>query len=278
MIALLVFDVALYHTIYAKQANGDDSALYFLDVGQGDSQLITLPGDAQILIDGGPPNGKVLEALAKALTPGDRYIDIVVMTHPQLDHFGGLIDVLDRYEVGVVLGSGRQGEISAYKDFDRIRNEHKVPYIEMRKGDKIRYVDATFDVLSPDTTFLKSKELNDTCVVLLFKQGGARALYTCDIGFAVENALVKAGDIRADILKVGHHGSRFSSTADFLKAVSPKVAVIEVGKNSYGHPTPTALERLKKASAQIFRTDINGTVRISLDRGNLLVYQENESN
>ncbi len=272
--ALIAFDLLLWQAIVARQTHASDAALYFLDVGQGDSQLISLPGDVQILIDGGPPNGKVLDALARVLPPGDRYVDVLIMTHPQTDHFGGFADVFERYEVGALIGSGRDATLAGYRDLEHRRNTHKVPYVTVEAGDMIRYGDAVLSILNPTPRFLSDKEVNESSVVTRLDYGAMSALYTGDIGAPVEQALSKNPAVDVDVLKVPHHGSRFSSSAGFLAAVSPKAAVIGVGKNSYGHPTPAALGRLEKAGAQIFRTDTDGTIRINLSEGNLLIYKE----
>lgn len=250
---------------------------YFLNVGQGDSELVLLPkangGSIKLLIDGGP-DAKVVEELAKVLPVGDRRIDLVLMTHPQLDHFGGFIEVLRQYEVGAFLGTGRVGTTKAYSELMRVIRERQIPYIALRRGSRIAYGDVGVDVLSPNARDLASKELNDGCLVLRVATPVARALFTCDADENIERALAARDDIRADILKVGHHGSRFSSSASFLRAVSPKVAVIEVGKNSYGHPTKDALARLADVDANVFRTDQSGTVKVMSDRGMLRVFTE----
>ena len=187
----------------------------------------------------------------------------MVLTHPQTDHFGGLIDVLDRYEVGAIIGSGRGSTLSSYRAFEEMRKEKRVPYVVVRKGDAIRYGEAVLSILSPDEALVRNEEVNESTVVVRLDYGALSALYTGDIGAPAETALVKSKSIDVDVLKVPHHGSRFSSSKEFLKAVSPKIAVIEVGKNTYGHPTPAALGRLKDAGAEIFRTDKNGRVEIS---------------
>ncbi len=245
--------------------------LSFLDVGQGDSELINFPGDVQVLIDGGP-NAKVLESLSKVLPPQDRYIDIIVVSHPQLDHFSGLIDVLKSYKVGVVIDNGRKGTTKAYADFEKALIENGAKHIVLREGDAIRYQDAILKILSPSRQDLKSKELNDTTLVMMLENGGLRALYTGDIGKNIEDKLIRKYDVSAQVLKVGHHGSRFSSSPEFLKAVRPKVSVIGVGKNTYGHPTPATLGRLANIGTQIFRTDRNGTIKIIFDGEKLKIY------
>lgn len=245
--------------------------LWFFDVGQGDSQMINLPGDVQILIDGGR-SPKVLTELAKALAPQDRYIDLIIVTHPDFDHFGGLIDVLRTYEVGAVITNGRSGKATAWGDFEKIVKEKEIKTLISREGDKIVYETAVISVLSPSRTPSPEKAINDSGIVLLLERGGLRALYTADIGFDVENQLARKYDLSAQILKVAHHGSKYSSNNEFLRGVNPSISVIGVGKNSYGHPTNAALNRLADVGSQIFRTDLNGTIKAIFDGLKLKIY------
>lgn len=264
-IFLIIFDFFIWFQISLGGQN-NDLEVYFLDVGQGDSQLVNFAGGVQILIDGGP-NKKVLDELASILAPTDRYIDLVILSHPQYDHFAGLIEVLKRYKVGAFIYNGREGEAKAFVDLKKVLKENKIPEIILAGNDKIKYQDSRFDILSPSPDFLKSSELNDTTLVIKF--GGlnstANVLFTGDIGKNVEDYLVKNFDIKADILKVGHHGSRFSSGEEFLKKIGAKIAVIEVGKNNYGHPTAQTLNRLELAGSRIFRTDKDGTVKLTIN-------------
>ncbi len=266
--AFVLLDIFIwYQIVLAGTITRDSARVYFLDVGQGDSELIILPGGAKVLIDAGNPDGKALKALSEILPPQDRYIDILFMTHPQLDHFGGFIDVLKNYEVGVLVGNGRKGTTGVYRALIDELNRKNAPYVTLREGDRITYEGDELDILSPSGANLLSGELNDTGLVALLKDKKFRALFTADIGFNVEKELTQKYDLSADILKVGHHGSRFSSGSEFLKAVSPKVAIIEVGKNTYGHPTPAALARLKSAGAQILLTLQQGTMGSSWSDG-----------
>jgi len=249
---------------------------YFLDVGQGDSQLVNLPaesGEIQILIDGGR-GPKVLSELGEALLFGDRYIDLIVATHPDLDHFGGLIDVLKNYQVGAVIMNGQQGKADAYPEFEKIMVEKNIPRIILKEGDAIRYGDFLVQILNPPKLYRDAKQTNENGLVLLVSGRGVRALFTADIGRETELALARKYNLRADILKVAHHGSRFSSSAEFLREVQPKFSVIGVGRNSYGHPTKEVLSRLAKISANIFRTDLNGTVKAELAGDQLFLFSE----
>lgn len=278
LLMLAAADAALWFFILSGTALRSPQ-FYFLNIGQGDSELILLPrpggGSVKILIDGGP-DASVVGELGKVLPVGDRAIDLVLMTHPQLDHFGGFIEVLKQYRVGAFLGTGRVGQIAAYRELMDIIRGRGIPYVTLARGSSITYGDVAIDVLSPNGADIVSSELNDGCLVLRVATRDTRALFTCDAGENIETELVASDDIRADILKVGHHGSRFSSSANFLAAVAPKVAVIEVGKNTYGHPTKDALTRLADSGAKIFRTDQNGTVRAAAEDGVLRVFAEKQ--
>jgi competence protein ComEC len=241
-----------------------DARLYFLDVGQGDSEIAVLPGGVTIMTDAGPTDA-VLSRLAEAL-PGRRYIDLALITHPQLDHFNGYNFILDHYDVGAFLYNGRDdpgvAEWKALKE--KIAAKH-IPLITLGAGDRIHYCGAEIDILSPDREFRESAELNDTGLVEMIKTLRFRALFTADIGRNIETWLVaNQKDLRADILKVPHHGSNYASSEVFLRAVDPSVAVIEVGaKNTYGQPGAATLARIASSTgAAVFRTDLNGTVEV----------------
>ncbi len=271
-----IFDFFVWRAVFAN-AESYETALYFLDVGQGDSQLVNLAGGVQIMIDGGPATTRVLQELSEILPPGDTYIDLLVMTHPQLDHFGGFIDVLKKYEVGAFIGNGRKAEISAYTELENVIAEKNIPYIVLGEGDKIRYGEHVFSVLSPNTRELASKELNDTSLVIQFTSGNLKALYTGDIGFKginVEKRLADEYDLSSSVLKVPHHGSKFSSSKAFVEDIKPAVAVIGVGKNSYGHPTKEAIARIMENGTRIMRTDQNGTIKIVVSGDKLRIYAE----
>ena len=127
-------------------------------------------------------------------------------------------------------------------------------------------------MLSPSQSNLLKRELNDTALVMLLKSSNLTALYTGDAGFNIENELMKKYDLNADILKVGHHGSKYASSMEFLNKVSPKISAIGVGKNSYGHPTKETLSRLADIGSQIFRTDKDGTIKVAVESESIKVW------
>jgi len=248
--------------------------MYFLDVGQGDSSLIMLPGGVKMLIDGGQPNGRLEKNLEKILPMSNRYIDLVMVSHPQLDHYGGLVEVLKNYKVGTILTSNQVSEQAAWQALEKVIREKGIRRIILAAGDKIKYQDSYFDILSPRQSDW-APDINDFSLVALLESGGLKALFTGDISAEKEKELAAKYDVDVDILKVSHHGSKFSSDSMFLKESSPAVSVIEVGKNSYGHPTGEALARLANFSLQIFRTDLNGMIKLILDNGKLTIYTSN---
>jgi competence protein ComEC len=269
--ALVILDIVVWSQIAVHIRDRSLLRMYFLDVGQGDSELVVLPGGATMLIDGGPPNGRVLSALAEALPPFDRSIDLIVLSHPQTDHFGGLIEVVRRFRIGAFISTGVTNTVPGYADLVRALDERGVPRIVLAAGDTIRYGDSRGDVLSPTPAFLSATDVNETTLVLRISGNDVASLFTGDADADVERELARtAGSI--DVLKVSHHGSKFSSTKEFLDAIHPEIAVIEVGKNSYGHPTAQALGRLADVGARIFRTDQQGTIEIIADGGELWVF------
>lgn len=268
-------DVLLWQRVFTERA---ESSLVALDVGQGDSVLATFPDGMNVLTDAGP-DGAVVRELERALAPGNRAIDIAVITHPQLDHFGGFIDVVRKFSVGAVLITGRAADDaaigSAWNELMEAVEERNIPLVRIGAGDTVRQGEYGLDVLGPDSVWLQSGELNDTGIVTRARFPGWRALLTADIGETAEDDLLRRADLRADVLKVGHHGSRFSTSDAFLKEVAPRAALISVGaRNRYGHPTEETLARLSAVGAQVFRTDEDGAIRVSFHDGKLIVSTE----
>ncbi len=248
------------------QSQPSQTAFYFFDVGQGDSELLQL-GNVQILIDGGPPHNKALSGLEKALAPGDRYIDLALITHPHLDHFGGMIDILKRYRVGKFIDGGGKGTAPALRDLPPTD-------LTLGEGDTIRYQNYTLKILAPDVAERKDTDPNKTSLVALLETTNLKILYMGDAHADNEERLRKKYKLKADVLKVGHHGSRFSSSEKFLREVKPKIAIIEVGKNSYGHPSSAALHHLEQTGALIYETIKNGMIKIVPKKDAIKIYTE----
>ena len=240
----------------------------FLDVGQGDAAMIDAGNDIQILIDGG--DGKnILERLGKNMPFYDKKIELVIMTHPDKDHIGGLVEVLKYYEVGQVLETGIECEKAICKEWDKLIEEKNIPVKYAQFGQRIKAGNIEMAVLYPFENLKdkKVKNSNDASIVLklVFERGlqseSADILLTGDAGFPVEKELLNKNiDLESKILKVSHHGSKYATSNEFLQAVNPEKAIVSVGKNSYGHPAKELLNRLKNMSIEIFRTDETGDV------------------
>ncbi|MDO8591162.1 MAG: MBL fold metallo-hydrolase [bacterium] len=276
---LIIFTVTVMVWFFVLIPDSKDLETIFLDVGQGDAILVKTPKNQTMVVDGGP-NSKVLEKLGKYLSPLKKRVDIVVLTHPHADHVTGLIEVLKRYDVGLLILGGADLKTDVYNEFIKTALDKKIPVLIAERGQAIHFGDSLeFDILSPlganQGIFNKKSEgfgtsgneVNDASIVgkLIFKDFSI--MLTGDATAKIENQLlVYGGGLRADILKVGHHGSKYSSSSSFLNVVSPKAAIIEVGaKNRYGHPSPAALSRIKMFDMDIFRTDQNGDIKILTD-------------
>ncbi len=261
----------------------------FLNVGQGDAVLIKTPKGQTVLIDGGPDN-KVLEKLGKYLQPLQKRIDLIILTHPHADHVTGLIEVLRRYSVGLVILNGVYLKTDNYDQFLNAIEENKIKVLIAEAGEAIHFdKDLEFDILSPNKNpaglvFNKNSEsfgtagndINDTSIVgkLLFNDFSI--MFMGDATSKIENQLLAYGDsLKSDILKVGHHGSKYSSFTNFLKTVAPKAGIIEMGaKNFYGFPSSAALSRLEMFNINIFRTGQNGDIQVLSNGFITNVYKE----
>ncbi len=236
----------------------------FYDIGQGDAIFIEMPGRKQILIDGGP-DLTILEKLGKELPFWDRYIDLIILTHPEYDHIGGLIEVIKRYKIGGILTTGVIRDTAEYREWIRIIKEENIPIYIAQAGEVIDLgKNIKLFVLHPfeNLTGQEIKKSNNTSIVARLVYKDFELLLTGDIEKKIERALVNSGiDLTSDILKVAHHGSKTSTTEEFLSAVSPIIAVIQAGKdNYYGHPHQSVLNALSNTDA--FCTGQDGDIEI----------------
>lgn len=238
----------------------------FFDVGQGDSIFIKTPSSYQVLIDGGPDR-TVLSKLGKKMPFWDREIDLVVLTHPHSDHLTGLIEVLKKYRVSQILATDAVHTSPEFMKWLKIIKEKNIPFEISKDVNKIDANDGVMlDVLYPKESFQDKKieDLNETSVVSKLSYAGVSFLLPGDLGEEKQiNLIANRLPLTADFLKVPHHGSASSLNILFLKAVSPKVAVISVGKNNkFGHPSGQTLEKLEKQKIKIKRTDQDGDIEV----------------
>lgn len=247
----------------SKEQDEGQLRVLFLDVGQGASQLLISPSGHTMLIDAGN-NDKEDEMLGYLQAYGVRHLDLVIGTHPDADHIGGLDRVIDRVDIGQVYMPKVQSNTKTFESLlISIRN----------KGLKVKTAKAGLDLawdeqvqvkmLAPATS---TDDNNNMSAVVKVTYGDTSFLLTGDAESESERAMLESGaNLHADVLLVGHHGSKSSTTARFLNAVKPKYAVIQVGDNSYGHPTKTILDRLAKQKVEVYRNDLQGTVEIVSD-------------
>jgi competence protein ComEC len=256
-------------------ASGPDGRLHVaaLDIGQGDAILVTAPGGAVALIDGGPDPDRTLRELGEMLPFHRRRIDLLVLTHPHQDHVAGLVDVLERYRVGAILDPGRPFENASYDRFLADAAAEPGATVAVARAGMVIALDdsTTLRVLFPDPADaaapLPEDDINNASVVMLLESRGVRVLLTGDAELPVEHLLSERAMLEpVTVLKVGHHGSTSSTSAEFLEATHPTLALISCGLgNDYGHPAPETLDRLAQFGIGTLRTDVDGTVEVMSD-------------
>jgi len=277
LIILLCLSVFSFSTLSIASQKDGLLKIYFLDVGQGDAIFIETPNGNQVLIDGGPDD-KVVQELAKVMPFYDREIDIIVATHPHSDHIAGLISVLERYDVKNILQAREDYNSPVVPVWlEAVRNE-EANEMEAVSG---RVIDlgneTTLTIIHPFVSVAGTllKNPHDAVVVSILKYGSFEVILTGDMEAKVERRLILSGyDLKSDILKVGHHGSKTSTTSEFLSAVFPELAFIQVGtKNRYGHPSTEVLSRLENFGIKYYRTDLDGTIKVVSDGENYQVFK-----
>src|SRR3989344_3111135 len=268
LLAVIAASIFIWYAVFDLEARGNLSISFF-DVGQGDSEFIQAENGNQVLIDGGP-NEAILSKLGEAMPFWDRSIDLVVLTHPHADHLDGLLEVLKRYNVRTVIESGANHSIPEYAKWHQLLEEKAVEVIIAKAGQKIKISDSAYlNIFTPFEDFedKSSKNIHDAMIASKLNYGSTSVLFMGDAEKQIEYRLIFSGaDLKSDILKVGHHGSKTSTSEEFLKAVSPKFAIISAGrKNRYGHPHQDILDRLMSFGIKIFRTDQDGDIRFLSD-------------
>ena len=273
--------LAILASITAASMPDDKLHISFINVGEGDSILIQ-KGSQQVLIDGGPTPQALNLGLSDKMPFWDRTIELVVSTHPHADHIAGLVEVLQRYRVEQVLYPNLDYDSPLYQEWLRLIKEQGIKYTIAQAGQEVDLGDGVIiEVLNPQTHPLTGTEsdIDNNSVVLRLTMGKVSLLLTADIQQEAESRLIaERADLASTVLKVAHHGSATSSTPQFLAVVKPRAAVISVGENSYGLPTPKVIDRLKKelSSENIFRTDEGGTIEFITNGEELWVRVESK--
>ena len=251
--------------------------LIFCDVGQGDGMLLVSHSGKQIIVDGGPGT-KIVDCLSANMPFWDRTVELVVATHAQKDHIEGLLEVLARYKVGMIAETKVNNSSELYRAWQKAVENEKAKVYVAKAGDRLS-IDAkqgqtlSIDILWPDAQRLSQwqasppSDLNESAIVLRVNYGpstssGFCAYLTADIPKETLQGLIEK---ECQILKIAHHGSKTGTNEEILNEVRPRLAIIQVGKNSYGHPTKEVLDLLRSKAVKILRNDTNGIIEIKSD-------------
>lgn len=249
--------------------------VYFLDVGQGDSIFIKSPSGKTMLIDAGPQNN-ILKPLSKQFNFKKKHLNVLLASHPDADHVGGFVPVLQNYDADVFVESAYQKENQVLAQIETLVNEKVANHVIATEGTVIDLGGGvTFKIMSPSDNELEG-DSNNASIVGKLIYGNNSFLLTGDATISNEIRLVKdygstgspqvVNQLKADVLKLGHHGSRTSSAIEFLQNVNPQIAIISAGKNNrYGHPHPEVLNRLKNLNIPYLSTITEGTICLQSD-------------
>lgn len=253
----------------------------FCDVGQGDAAYIRFPDGRDMIVDGGPDE-KILSCISRHMPFWDRHINMVLLSHPQKDHLQGLIEIFARYRVDYFLKSDIGSSTEGYVDLMRAVETKKIPIKLVTRGQRVTIGHASLSIIWPSRAQIAlmkpyagggavlgaaDGQLNDGSVVFALRYGSFDALFPGDADAHVEGQFDTSplADGTLELLKVPHHGSKTGMTQDYVAWAHPSIAVVSVGKNSYGHPSPEAMAMLQKIGTEIHRTDKEGDIEIVSD-------------
>ncbi len=269
---LFVVNVFVWYAVLGEERGGV-LTVAFLDVGQGDAIFIEAPNGNQVLVDGGP-NKSVLRELGKVMPFYDRSIDLVVASHPDKDHIGGLVDVLKKFKVGVLVETGVVSETGVYEALKNISTEKGIQKIIAKRGERITLDKNVYiDILFPDRDAF-GWEANTASIVARLVYGNTSFLLTGDSPKRIEEYITSLDGeaLSSSVLKLGHHGSRTSTSEFFLGAVNPQYVIISAGLgNRYGHPHKEVTSSLKEFEIDSLKTYENGTIIFKSDGENIKV-------
>jgi competence protein ComEC len=272
LLLLIVLCIGFLHVLVTEFWVGDDGretlVVTFLDVGQGDATFIESPSGIQVLIDGGR-DATVLRRLTRVIGYFDRTIDMVVATHPDADHIGGLIDVLKRYRVHTIVMTGNVNDTPAYESFMRAVQAESATVVYAERGQLLdlgvgALGSTTLSILFPDRD-VRDVESNTASIVSKLSYGDADFLFTGDAPDSVETYVVSldGSALQSEILKLGHHGSRTSTDPLFVEVVKPKYGIISAGKdNEYGHPHKEVMDTLREYGVLTKNTADEGNIML----------------
>ncbi|HEY3137486.1 MAG TPA: MBL fold metallo-hydrolase [Blastocatellia bacterium] len=274
IVALLAVVLAALILIFRQRPRPGPTSgklvVHFLDIGQGDSELIELPDAETILIDSGDRGAPTVDLLQKY---GVKQIDLMIATHPHSDHIGEMRDVMRSFKVQEFWDSGFNHPTKTYADMLQEIKDRGIKFATPRRGDFRKFGDVSLEVLSPTGQFVDENP-NNASVVVRLTFGSRRFLFTGDAETPAWGQMIASekDELRADLLKAAHHGSSNGTTRDVLDAVKPSIFTISCAPgNDYHHPHPKVMRMLEEARDQIkvYRTDLEGTITAECDGNNI---------
>jgi len=270
LIFLLIFTIYIWFFIYKSNSNNDYLKVVFLDVGQGDSIYIEAPNGKQMLIDGGP-DAKLLSSLAEVMPFTDRSIDMIIATHPDMDHIGGFPLLIDNYKITSIIENETVVSSQVLSSLEEKISKKKINKIIALRGMHIiidEKKNIYLDILFPDRD-VSNFESNDASIVGKLVYGSNSFMFTGDANLYTENLIEwneKESTLHSDVLKLAHHGARSSSSILWLEKVNPSIAIVSAGKNNnYGHPHKELLDRLSSLHIPYLSTSEKGNIIFKSD-------------
>ncbi|MDQ5948977.1 MAG: hypothetical protein QG589_102 [Patescibacteria group bacterium] len=261
LLGLSICSVILWSVVIREQRNGV-LTVAFLDIGQGNATFIESPTGTQVIVDGGP-NKNLMREISSVVPWYDRHIDMLIVSHPDKDHYEGFISLLDKYSVDVFMEPGISAISGEYNFLKQKIISNKIPVVLARRGEMIDIGGGAYiEILFPDRD-VSGLETNNASIVSRLVYGDTSLIIQGDSPQTIENYLVALDKdiLDSDVIEVGHHGSKTSSSEIYIEAVSPQYAIISVGKdNTYGHPNKETLDILNKNKVKILRTDELGRI------------------
>ena len=267
LLTLALFSVTLGLLLIFQNQNSGKFRIIACDIGQGDGMLLISPSGKQVVVDGGPGT-KIVDCLGQKMPFWDRTLEMVVLTHPEKDHLEGLLEVLVRYEVKMIVTSGVVNDTELFNAWQEALKKEGAKVHTAKAGDKLVIDSLTMDILWPTAEKLAlwkltaPSEINESSIVSRVTFGQFCAYLTGDIPKEIFQTLINKP---CQVLKISHHGSKTGTNQDIIESVDPKVAIIQVGKNSFGHPHKEVIDLLESKVVEIYRNDSNGIIEMSTD-------------
>lgn len=261
-IATVILSGIMGYQTSANAANPDVMEVHYMNVGQGDATLVTCGGHAMLIDAGDDTKGTAIQNYLQKQKI--KSLDYLILTHPDADHIGGAPVIITKFNIDKVFVSDYEKDTKTYRKLIQALDDKRLKYMTPAVGSEYALGTATITILAPND---KYDNPNDASIACVIQNGNNRFLFTGDAGENAEKDMLDNGEkLTADVYKVGHHGSKYSSSKEFMKAVKPSYAVISCGEgNEYGHPHAEVLNKLRADGIEVFRTDESGTIVASSD-------------